>query len=439
MAESGADIRVLMLEDSAIDAELVTSNLDGTGRRYRIDWVNDRPSFVEALSQRHFDVILADYSLPDFDGLTALIMARKALPHTPFIFVSGIVGEEFATNAITRGATDYVVKRNLSRLPAAIDRALAESRERTERLRAEEALREREIQLREANETLEAKVKIRTEELMQVEAALRQSQKMEAVGQLTGGIAHDFNNLLTAITGSLELLEKRLNEGRSVGIERYIKSAQSAARRAASLTQRLLAFSRRQTLDPRVTDANRLIGGMEDLIRRSVGPDVALEVIGAAGLWNTQVDTSQLENSLLNLCINARDAMFPDGGQLTIETANVWLDERGAKERDLQPGPYIALSVTDTGTGMPAEVIERAFDPFFTTKPLGSGTGLGLSMVYGFVRQSGGQVRIYSEFGKGTTMRLYLPALCRTRGPDGGRVTGRGGAGRGRNGAGDRR
>ncbi len=409
MIDERPAIRVLMLEDSEIDAELVTFNLEKSGRRYQIAWANDRQSFKAALERHEHDIILADYSLPSFDGLTALTMARATDAHTPFIFVSGIVGEEFATNAITRGATDYVVKRNLSRLPAAVDRALAESHERSERLRAEEALKEREVQLREANETLEIKVKARTEELMQVEAALRQAQKMEAVGQLTGGIAHDFNNLLVAITGSLELLERRLADGRVNGVERYIHSAQSAAKRAAALTQRLLAFSRRQTLDPRVSDANRLIAGMEDLIRRSVGPDVEVEVVGAGGLWSTKVDVSQLENSLLNLCINGRDAMQPNGGSLTIETANVWLDERGARERELTPGAYVSLCVTDTGSGMPPAVIERAFDPFFTTKPLGQGTGLGLSMVYGFVRQSGGQVRIYSELGKGTTVCLYLP------------------------------
>jgi PAS domain S-box-containing protein len=262
---------------------------------------------------------------------------------------------------------------------------------------------------KEITETLEQRVKERTSQLMQAEEALRQSQKMEAVGQLTGGIAHDFNNLLGGIGGSLELLEKRISEGRLEGVQRYISSAQEASRRAASLTQRLLAFSRRQTLDPKPVDANKLIAGIEDLIRRTVGPTIAVEVVGAGGLWPTRADASQLENSLLNLCIKARDAMAPDGGRLTIETANKWLDERAARERELSPGQYISICVTDTGAGMTPEVIARAFDPFFTTKPIGQGTGLGLSMVYGFVRQSNGQVRIYSEEGKGTTMCLYLP------------------------------
>jgi PAS domain S-box-containing protein len=245
-------------------------------------------------------------------------------------------------------------------------------------------------------------------ELTVAQEALRQSQKMEAVGQLTGGIAHDFNNLLGGISASLQVLEARLAKGKADNAERYIAMAQESVRRAAALTQRLLAFSRRQTLDPKPTDVNRLVGSMEEMIRRSVGPAVEVEVIGAGGLWSTRIDSSQLENSLLNLCINARDAM-PDGGRLTIETANKWLDERAAADRELPPGQYVSLCVTDTGAGMSAEVKARCFDPFFTTKPIGQGTGLGLSMVYGFVRQSGGQVRIYSELGTGTTMCLYLP------------------------------
>ena len=258
------------------------------------------------------------------------------------------------------------------------------------------------------NEELERLVEERTTELRRSEEQLRQSQKMEAVGQLTGGLAHDFNNLLTGIMGSLDLLEIRLTQGRLKDLDRYVLAAQGAAKRAAALTHRLLAFSRQQTLDPRPTDANRLVVGMEELIRRTMGPGIEVEVVTAAGLWPTLVDPNQLENALLNLAINARDAM-PDGGRLTIETANSWLDGRAARERDMQPGQYVVICVTDTGTGMAPDVISKAFDPFFTTKPLGQGTGLGLSMIYGFTRQSDGQVRIYSEMGKGTTMRLYLP------------------------------
>ena len=245
-------------------------------------------------------------------------------------------------------------------------------------------------------------------ELEMRDEQLRQAQKMEAIGQLTGGLAHDFNNLLTGVTGSLELLATRLFQGRTNELDRYITAAQGAARRAAALTHRLLAFSRRQTLDPQPTNINRLVTGMEELIRRTVDPAITIEVVAAGGLWPALLDPNQLENALLNLCINARDAM-PDGGRMTIETGNKWLDERGAGERDLRPGQYVTLCVSDTGTGMSPEVAARAFDPFYTTKPIGMGTGLGLSMIYGFVRQSGGQARIYSEVGQGTMVCLYLP------------------------------
>ena len=252
--------------------------------------------------------------------------------------------------------------------------------------------------------------RVRTEaELAAAQDALRQSQKMEAVGQLTGGLAHDFNNLLTGITGSLELMGTRIAQGRAAEAGRYVDAAQGAARRAAALTHRLLAFSRRQTLDPKPTDLNRLVAGMDELIRRTIGPQVAMAApIAAAGLWPTLVDAGQLENALLNLAINARDAM-PDGGRLAIETANRSLDARAAAERDVPAGQYVSLCVSDTGAGMSDEVRARAFDPFFTTKPIGSGTGLGLSMIYGFVRQSGGQVQIRSGVGQGTTVCLYLP------------------------------
>ena len=240
------------------------------------------------------------------------------------------------------------------------------------------------------------------------EERLRQSQKMEAVGQLTGGLAHDFNNLLTGISGSMEMMKTRMAQGRTQEFDRYFMAAQGALKRAAALTHRLLAFSRRQTLDPQPTNTNRLILGLEELVRRTMGPSIEVEVVGASGVWPILVDPNQLENAILNLCINARDAM-PDGGKLTIETANKWLDERAARQQDLPVGQYVSVCVTDTGTGMPPDVVAKAFEPFFTTKPLGEGTGLGLSMVYGFARQSGGQVRIYSEVGQGTTMCIYLP------------------------------
>jgi signal transduction histidine kinase len=262
--------------------------------------------------------------------------------------------------------------------------------------------------LRSIAETLEERVHERTAALEAAHEQLRQSQKMEAVGQLTGGLAHDFNNLLAGITGSLELIRMRMAQGRSADVEKYVTAAQGAANRAAALTHRLLAFSRRQTLAPKPTDVKQLVAGMADLIGRTVGPQITLETVNAVGLWPSLIDPSQLENAILNLCINARDAM-PHGGTITIETANRWLDRRMAQERGLEPGHYISLCVSDTGTGMTADVIAKAFDPFFTTKPIGVGTGLGLSMIYGFAKQSGGVVSIDSELGKGTNVCIYLP------------------------------
>ncbi|RRV67371.1 hybrid sensor histidine kinase/response regulator [Stutzerimonas stutzeri] len=262
--------------------------------------------------------------------------------------------------------------------------------------------------LRALNDTLEQRVAERTAELIHAEEKLRQSQKMEAVGQLTGGLAHDFNNLLAGISGALELMSMRIAQGRLSDIDKYMLAAQGAAKRAAALTHRLLAFSRRQTLDPRPLDVSVLVDGMTELIQRTVGPSILVETISAPFLWPVSVDASQLENAILNLCINSRDAM-PDGGRITIETANRWLGPDAAQAQELPAGQYLSLSVSDTGTGMTPGVMAKAFDPFFTTKPIGEGTGLGLSMIYGFAKQSGGQVRVSSEVGQGTSMTIYLP------------------------------
>jgi len=278
----------------------------------------------------------------------------------------------------------------------------------TERVRAE-------TELRQLNATLEQRVAERTlarerawQALAETQDALRQAQKMEAVGQLTGGIAHDFNNLLAGIGGALQLMRMRLDQHQTEGLHAYLDMGERSVRRAASLTQRLLAFSRRQTLDPRPTDVNRLVQGMQEMVARTVGPAVQLAVEPAPATWPTRVDASQLENALLNLCINARDAM-PEGGRLALATANRTLAEEEAAAQELPAGDYVCLRVTDTGTGMSHAIVQRVFDPFFTTKPLGQGTGLGLSMVYGFVRQSGGQIQVDSEPGRGTTMTLLLP------------------------------
>jgi two-component system, NtrC family, sensor kinase len=239
-----------------------------------------------------------------------------------------------------------------------------------------------------------------------LEASLRQSQKMEAVGQLTGGVAHDFNNLLTIILGNLQMALRQNPEGKT---KTRISNAYQAADRAVELTKRLLAFSRSQPLEPRPIDANRLVAGMSDLLDRTLGETIAVETVRSAGLWLTEADGPQLEAAILNLAINARDAMA-DGGKVTIETGNAFLDEFYCQSVEgVKPGQYVMISVTDTGSGMAPDVIDKAFDPFFTTKAAGAGTGLGLSQVYGFIRQSGGHVRIYSEIGEGTTVRIYLP------------------------------
>jgi PAS domain S-box-containing protein len=262
--------------------------------------------------------------------------------------------------------------------------------------------------LSEINATLERRMEERTGQLVLAEEALRQSQKMEAVGQLTGGIAHDFNNLLQGILGALDRVQKKIADGRIGEVDRFLKGATESANRAAALTHRLLAFSRRQPVDPRPVRIGELIGSVEELLRRTIGETIELDVSSADDLWLVRCDHNQLENALLNLAINARDAM-PDGGTLSIATSNVVLDATWAQRHDLPPGDFVCLKVRDTGVGMPADVKARAFDPFYTTKPIGQGTGLGLSMIYGFVRQSGGAIRIESDVGQGTTIEILLP------------------------------
>ncbi len=279
----------------------------------------------------------------------------------------------------------------------------AANAEIAERTRAQEALRE-------LNANLEREVAERTRQLHENEAALRQAQKMEAVGQLTGGVAHDFNNILQVIVGNLEII-RRLVPADAGRIQRSVEQAANGARQAAALTQRLLAFSRRQPLDPKPIDVNTLVGAMSDLLNRSLGETIAVETVRAAGLWKIEADPNALESAILNLAVNARDAM-PDGGRLTIETTNAYIDDVYAiSHAEVTPGQYVLISISDTGFGMDAATATKAFEPFFTTKPVGQGTGLGLSQVYGFAKQSGGHVKIYSEVGRGTTVKLYLPRL----------------------------
>ncbi|WP_300631759.1 ATP-binding protein [Pseudomonas sp.] len=266
-----------------------------------------------------------------------------------------------------------------------------------------------ELRLQRTLETLEQQVEERTAQLRSNEDALRQSQKMEAVGQLTGGIAHDFNNMLTGIIGSLELLRRRVARGKLDDLDSLIDLGVTSANRAAGLTHRLLAFSRRQSLDPKPVEINQLVTSMGELLQRSINESICLQMRLSDSLWTAEADPNQLESALLNLVINARDAM-PSGGSLTVETTNRHLDSVfTAAYGTLSPGDYVELSVSDTGCGIPESVMGRVFDPFFTTKPIGQGTGLGLSMIYGFARQSRGHVTLHSEVGKGTTVSLFLP------------------------------
>jgi signal transduction histidine kinase len=276
----------------------------------------------------------------------------------------------------------------------------AAEREVAERRRAEAALQT-------LNATLEQRVVEEVRERTRAEEQLRQVQKMEAIGQLTGGIAHDFNNMLAVVIGGLNILQRRLEKG-DTDVQRFIDGAIDGAQRAAGLTQRLLAFSRQQPLAPKPINPNKMVSSMTDLLTRTLGEQIAIETVLGAGVWQVEADPGQLENAILNLCVNARDAM-PNGGRLTVETSNTYVDDVFAKEYAIPPGQYTLVAVADSGVGMSAEVMARAFDPFYTTKEVGKGTGLGLSQVYGFVRQSGGHVKIYSEVGVGTTVKVYLP------------------------------
>jgi len=324
------------------------------------------------------------------------------------------VFDERAERLIAGIAVQAAIAVDKARIYRSAQQEIERRRRSEEALRESEQLLERKVEERTA-ELSEANERLRAEagERERAEEALRQAQKMESIGQLTGGVAHDFNNLLTVIVGNLESMQRNLRAARPdpATLQRSTDQAMRGAQRAASLTQRLLAFSRQQPLDPKPTDINRLVTGMSDLLRRSIDERIAIETVLSGGLWVVHVDPNQLEVALLNLAVNGRDAM-PDGGRLTVETANAHLDDAyAAAQAEVVPGQYVLIAITDSGTGMDRATVERAFEPFFTTKEVGQGTGLGLSQVYGFVKQSGGHVKIYSEVGHGTSVKIYLPRL----------------------------
>lgn len=497
-------LRILILEDVATDAELVKRELRNAGIVFTSRRVDKRDDFLKQLEGFSPDIILSDYTMPQFNGMEALALTRELNPTLPFVMVTGSINEETAVECMKAGADDYVLKERLKRIGSAVEGALEKKRMIGEKERAEDRLQEEkefmekslnaqtdtfivfepatgkavrwnkafseisgysdeeiasmkvpdsyyskedlnnaaaatEKAFREGNARLEMSLitkdgrKILTEysastledkegnprylivigrditEQKQLEAQLIQSQKMEAIGQLAGGVAHDFNNLLTSIIGNATLVSMKLEKDSP--LQEYPEEIMRAGNSAASLTRQLLAFSRRQIFQPEVLNLNAVIPNIEKMLRRLIGEDIELKTILQPELGSVETDPGQIEQIIVNLAVNARDAM-PTGGKLTIETVNVQMDEAYALEHiAAKPGSYVMMAISDTGTGMDEEIRSRVFEPFFTTKEEGQGTGLGLSTVYGIVKQSDGYIWVYSEPGKGTTFKIYLPRV----------------------------
>ncbi len=377
-------LRVLLAEDSEDDAVIVLHGLRKAGYQPHYERVCSPSSMRAALQKQAWDIVISDYEMPGFGGFEALELVKESGQDIPFILVSAVVSEETAVAAMKAGAHDFIMKRRLTRLGPAIERELREAQSRAARKAAESALRQSEDQL-------------------------RQAQKLEAIARLAAGVAHDFNNVLTAISGHSEMLLNQLDPGDAR--RKNAEQIEKCACLAAALTRQLLIFSRKQVVEPRVLQINDVIHNFQRMLRRLIGEDIEICATLDPAAGHLKADPSQLEQVIMNLAVNARDAM-PNGGMITISTANITLDQGHLQGfPGFDPGNYVMLAVADTGTGMTAEVRTHLFEPFFTTKPPGKGTGLGLATCFGIVKQCAGSIKVESQLGKGTTFKLFFPRV----------------------------
>jgi two-component system cell cycle sensor histidine kinase/response regulator CckA len=368
-------LKILHLEDSTLDAELVTSQLSEAGMICEFVRVDTEAAFREALEKGDFDMIISDFSMPGFDGRSALSIARERNSETPFIFVSGTIGEEAAIESLLAGATDYVLKHQFSRLVPAIRRAQSEAEQRRERKR--------------------------------IEAQLLRTQRMESIGTLAGGIAHDLNNILTPILMAVQLLRERVSDP---GTLRLIDTLETSARRGANIVRQVLTFARGVEGEHIPIQPKHLISNMEKMLTQTFPKSIEIRSELPRNLWMVIGDPTHFDQVLLNLCVNARDAM-PDGGTLTIRAQNTIIDEHYVRlNLDARPGPYVVIEIADNGHGIPPHLLDKIFEPFFTTKDVGKGTGLGLSTVIAIVKSHKGFIHVYSEPGNGTSFKVFLPA-----------------------------